>query len=112
MFSPQIGHTPYRFRSNFIPFGCGRNILGGGTAGPSGDVMRDFAGEPGEYHHSRNLTKNIAVGSINLKESSSNLGVRPAWDLIIAIIPRSESAVRLGREARLAARWRIISHRH
>jgi len=49
-------------------------MRGGGIAGPRGDVDSDRAGDPGEYHHSRNLTKKIAVGSKKRRESSSNLG--------------------------------------
>lgn len=45
-------------------------------AGPKGDIDNDRAGEPGEYHHSRNLMKKIAVGKRSLKESSNNCGDR------------------------------------
>jgi hypothetical protein len=45
-------------------------------AGPRGDMDNDRAGEPGEYHHSRNLMKKMAVGRRSLKESSSNWGDR------------------------------------
>jgi hypothetical protein len=43
-------------------------------AGPSGDVERTRAGDDGEYHHSRNLIKNMAVGSSNLRESRRSRG--------------------------------------
>ena len=43
-------------------------------AGPSGDVERTREGDDGEYHHSRNLMKNMAVGSSNLSESRSSRG--------------------------------------
>jgi hypothetical protein len=43
-------------------------------AGPSGDVERARAGDDGEYHHSRNLMKNMAVGSSNLRESRTSRG--------------------------------------
>lgn len=36
----------------------------------------DRAGEPGEYHHSKNLMKKMAVGKRSLKESSSSWGDR------------------------------------
>lgn len=49
-------------------------MRGGGIAGPSGDVFNERAGELGEYHHSRNLTKNIAVGRRSRRESSSKRG--------------------------------------
>jgi len=68
------GHCPYFVLSTGIPFGCGGSILGGGTAGPSGDVVRERAGEPGEYHHSRNLMKNIAVGRRSRRESKRSRG--------------------------------------
>lgn len=57
-----------------MPFGWGGSILGGGTAGPSGDFMRDRAGDPGEYHHSRNLRKNMAVGKRRRRESKTSRG--------------------------------------
>jgi hypothetical protein len=43
-------------------------------AGPSGDVERTRAGDEGEYHHSRNLMKNMAVGRRNLSESRTSRG--------------------------------------
>ena len=43
-------------------------------AGPEGDMESDRAGEEGEYHHSKNLKKKIAVGRITLSESSKNWG--------------------------------------
>jgi hypothetical protein len=49
-------------------------MRGGGIAGPSGEVLSERAGELGEYHHSRNLTKNIAVGKRSLRESSNKRG--------------------------------------
>lgn len=49
-------------------------MRGGGTAGPSGDVFKDRAGELGEYHHSRNLIKKIAVGRRSRRESSRRRG--------------------------------------
>lgn len=36
------------------------------------DTIR--AGDDGEYHHSKNFTKNMAVGRRTLKESSRSLG--------------------------------------
>lgn len=57
-----------------IPLGCGRSILGGGIAGPWGEVDNERAGDPGEYHHSRNLMKNIAVGNSRRRESSNRRG--------------------------------------
>lgn len=44
-------------------------MRGGGTAGPRGELDSERAGEPGEYHHSRNLIKKMAVGNKNLRES-------------------------------------------
>ena len=47
---------------------------GGGIAGPRGDVERTRAGDDGEYHHSRNLMKNMAVGRRSLSESRTSRG--------------------------------------
>lgn len=69
-----IGHIPYAFLSNAIPRGCGGSMLGGGIAGPEGDVDNERAGDPGEYHHSRNLMKNIAVGNSSRSESNRRRG--------------------------------------
>jgi hypothetical protein len=49
-------------------------MRGGGIAGPRGEVARLRAGDPGEYHHSRNLTKKMAVGNRNRNESSRSRG--------------------------------------
>lgn len=49
-------------------------MRGGGIGGPSGEVARERAGEPGEYHHSKNFTKKIVVGSNKRKESRSSRG--------------------------------------
>jgi len=38
--------------------------------GPVGAAASERAGDEGEYHHSRNLTKNIESGSKILRESS------------------------------------------
>lgn len=54
--------------------GCGESSRGGGTAGPWGEVDSERAGEEGEYHHSKNLMKNIAVGSRTFSESSNIRG--------------------------------------
>ncbi len=43
-------------------------------AGPWGDVVRERAGDPGEYHHSKNLMTNMVVGSKSRRESSSKCG--------------------------------------
>jgi hypothetical protein len=43
-------------------------------AGPRGEVERTRAGDDGEYHHSRNLMKKIAVGSSSLRESRRSRG--------------------------------------
>jgi hypothetical protein len=67
-----MGHCPYCVPSIGIPLGCGGSILGGGMAGPSGGVVSERAGEPGEYHHSRNLMKKIAVGRRSRRESKSS----------------------------------------
>lgn len=42
--------------------------------GPLGETESDRAGELGEYHHSRNLTKKIAVGSNRRSESRRVFG--------------------------------------
>jgi hypothetical protein len=42
--------------------------------GPSGAAYRDLAGEFGEYHHSRNFTKKMAVGNRRRRESRKSLG--------------------------------------
>ena len=60
--------------STGTPFGWGGNKRGGGIAGPRGDVERIRAGDDGEYHHSRNLIKKIAVGSSSLRESRRSRG--------------------------------------
>lgn len=44
-------------------------------AGPRGDIDKERAGDPGEYHHSRNLMKKMAVGKRSFKESRINCGV-------------------------------------
>jgi len=49
-------------------------MLGGGIAGPCGEVAKERAGDPGEYHHSKNLTKKTAVGSSNRRESNNRRG--------------------------------------
>lgn len=49
-------------------------MRGGGIGGPRGDVAKDRAGEPGEYHHSKNFTKKMAVGNNKRKESRSRRG--------------------------------------
>lgn len=36
--------------------------------------MRERAGDPGEYHHSRNLRKNMAVGRRRRRESKRSCG--------------------------------------
>ena len=41
-------------------------------AGPEGDVESDRAGEEGEYHHSKNFKKKMAVGKITLSESNKS----------------------------------------
>jgi len=43
-------------------------------AGPEGDVESDRAGEEGEYHHSRNFRRKMAVGKTTLSESNRNWG--------------------------------------
>jgi hypothetical protein len=70
----QIGHSPYRVGSTLSPFGCGRIISGGGISGLEGPAESAFAGDEGEYHHSRNLMKNIDMGNSTLSESKSSAG--------------------------------------
>ena len=64
----QIAHIPYP-TSIGIPRGCGGSILGGGTAGGRGDIIKERAGDVGEYHHSRNLMKKMEVGRRRRRES-------------------------------------------
>ncbi len=52
--------------------------------GPRGDLDSDRAGELGEYHHSKNLMKNMAVGSKSRSESRSSWG-----DLLIRLLSRT-----------------------
>ncbi len=71
---PHNPQYPYLVDAIGNPFGCGASKRGGGTAGPRGDVDRTRAGDDGEYHHSRNLMKNMAVGSRILSESRTSRG--------------------------------------
>ena len=71
---PHNPQYPYLVDSIGSPFGCGGSKRGGGTAGPRGDVERTRAGDDGEYHHSRNLMKNMVVGSKILSESRTSRG--------------------------------------
>lgn len=43
-------------------------------AGPEGERERERAGEEGEYHHSRNLMKKMAVGRRTFKEERRRRG--------------------------------------
>ena len=45
-------------------------------ASPFFDAENERAGEPGEYHHSRNFTKKMAVGRSMRRESNTNRGER------------------------------------
>ena len=76
MLSLHIGQIPYASLSNRMPCGCGGSALGGGIAGPFGEVDSERAGDPGEYHHSRNFTKKIAVGRRRRSESNIRRGER------------------------------------
>jgi len=87
-----------------MPCGWGGNIRGGGTAGPSGEVESERAGDPGEYHHSRNLTKNIADGRSSLRESKNNCGEVMNSRRIQARTPRRRSGEALLSAAALMAR--------
>jgi hypothetical protein len=71
---PHNPQYPYLVDAIGNPFGCGGSKRGGGTAGPRGDVESTRAGDDGEYHHSRNLMKNMAVGSRILSESRTIRG--------------------------------------
>ena len=71
---PHNPQYPYLMDAIGNPFGCGGSKRGGGTAGPRGDVESTRAGDDGEYHHSRNLMKNMAVGSRILSESRTSRG--------------------------------------
>ena len=57
-----------------MPCGWGSSILGGGTTGPWIGFATERAGDDGEYHHSRNLIKKIAVGSRTFNDSRSSRG--------------------------------------
>lgn len=72
-------------------------MRGGGTTGPVGVAESARAGEPGAYHHSRNLTKNIAVGRSNRRESSSSLGEVRISRRILAKMPFRCSGVNFAR---------------
>lgn len=69
-----MGHSPYRVGSMLSPLGCGKIIWGGGIEGLEGPPESARAGEEGEYHHSKNLIKNIDRGRSTLRESKSNAG--------------------------------------
>lgn len=43
-------------------------------AGPEGDLDKARAGEEGEYHHSKNLMKKMAVGNRILREFRRSRG--------------------------------------
>src|ERR1700742_1876996 len=94
-----------------MPLGCGGSTCGGGTAGPSGDFVRDRAGEFGEYHHSRNLMKKIAVGSSNRSESRSKRGDLNRKRRKVAIMPTrfTLSFDSLFSADRAAARYMVLS---
>lgn len=49
-------------------------MRGGGTGGPCGDTAKVLAGDEGEYHHSKNLMKKMAVGRRILRLSNSRRG--------------------------------------
>jgi hypothetical protein len=68
-------------------------MRGGGTAGPSGEVESERAGEPGEYHHSRNLMKKIAVGNRRRRESIKNCGEENRKRRIAATNPCRRAAL-------------------
>ena len=56
-------------------------------AGLRGDVDSARAGEEGEYHHSRNLMKKMAVGRRSLRESRKRRGEVSNRRLINATAP-------------------------
>lgn len=68
------GHSPYRLGSTARPFRCGGKSLGGGIGGPVGAEDSAFAGDAGEYHHSRNLMKKMDMGRRTRRESSRSRG--------------------------------------
>jgi hypothetical protein len=76
-------------------------------AGPSGDVAKERAGDPGEYHHSRNFTKKIAVGRRSLSESKSSCGDETSKRRISAVTPRRSFDLFLLGELRFAIRWML-----
>lgn len=67
---------------------------GAGTAGPAGELDNERAGDPGEYHHSKNLIKKIVVGNKNLKESKMARGefAKDLYNLAMMSRVRSGSA--------------------
>lgn len=79
-------------------------MRGGGTAGPRGEDARERAGDPGEYHHSRNLIKKMAVGRRSRSESNSNWGEVTSKRLIEAIIPFRRSEKDLSGDVTFAIR--------
>lgn len=83
-------------------------MRGGGMAGPSGDVASERAGESGEYHHSRNLMKKMAVGRRNRRESSRRRGEEErSWrSRVLILSPWLEEGAFWA--ARLAARCQTI----
>lgn len=78
-----------------MPCAWGVSIFGGGMAGPRGDVDKERAGDPGEYHHSRNLTKKIAVGNNSRSESRSRCGEVTSRCRSRLIAPRALSSAGL-----------------
>ncbi len=80
-------------------------MRGGGMAGPSGDVVNERAGESGEYHHSKNLMKNMAVGRRNRSESSRRRGEEESSWRSRVPTPSFWACSGAFWAARLAARW-------
>lgn len=78
------------------PLGWGRIILGGGMVGPACACPRARAGEVGEYHHSRNLTKKRERGSRILRDSRTREGLRLIKRRKVAIHERLVGGIAAG----------------
>ena len=102
--SRQRGQLPYGRSSKVSPLGWGLSFAGGGMAGPARGAERARAGEDGEYHHSRNFTKKIAVGRMTLSESSNSRGEDSNSRRKLRSIPCARAGSALGSIACCAAR--------
>lgn len=60
--------------------------------GPFGAALNERAGDDGEYHHSRNLTKNIDIGNKTLRDSNTARGEDRSSRRSVARSPRLRAA--------------------